>query len=191
MGTFTNNLGENQGEGETLENIFGLDKREPVPLDLRGKVCAIFVDYRNFIFKSQDEEIKRLQDLRQQEELMRQQGGVIKFAMVFLPYSDIARASVQMISNIFHYDVMTCPQEVAGGIVKDADKVDSHIRRWVRLLEPQVDHFIVVAGDADFYRQSVDEWRMGKDITIVSGSKELPKRFKTLEGLDGISIKEV
>lgn len=167
-----------------------LIRNEEIP-NLKEKICAILVDYRNFLFPNQDEEIKKLKDLQNIEAQIREQGGKIIFTMAFCPYHEMGRAAVQLISNIFHYDFIVCPQEVTGGALKDADKVDAHILRWIKKLEPLVDQFVVVSGDGDFCRQIADAWRIGKNVTVVSGSKELSNRFRNLKNLPGFEIKEV
>lgn len=166
---------------------------EPEKEEASPKSYAIFVDYRNLLLSLVGEQ-KKLKDLQFLESIVLKQGkGQVLFAFVFIPHHEISRAPVQQISNIFRYDVVVCPQQVEGGVIKDADTVDAHMERLARRLieRSDVTDIVIVSGDADFYGLVVDARRAGKNVTVVSGIMALSSRFRELEGLEGITIKEI
>jgi len=159
----------------------------------KGRDYAILVDYRNLRLSLTEDQTK-LKDLHFVKELiLKRGGGVISFCFVFVPHHEMARVPVQQISNIYNYDIVSCPQTVGRGTVKDSDTVDAHLERMARRLiqKTSVTDIVIISGDADFYRLADEAWCSGKRVLVVAGKEALSVRFKELEGLTGITIEEI
>lgn len=151
----------------------------------------IFLDYSNFLgaLESEEQFFEELKSL--ENEIVKV--GTIEFASAYIPSNRFNEAPIMFLSNVLDYEIIGCSLQTSGGVLKNADTVDMKMERkiWAMMFNSNVTDFVIITGDADFQPGTVWIGRHQKKVLILSGKRALSTRYRQLEGLDNITIKEV
>lgn len=152
----------------------------------------IFLDYSNFLGSLESEE-RLFEELKSLEnEILRV--GTIEFADAYIPHHRFNEAPVLYLSNVLDYTLIGCSLQTPGGVLKRADTVDAKMERkiWAMMYNAdEISDFVIISGDADFEPGTIWVSRHQKKVLVLSGKRNLSARYRQLEGLNNISVKEV